>query len=201
MNIPAYITDLGDSAVLGAIALATTLFFLFNRCPREAAAMALSFIGAGAVIAFLKISFLSCGQNFLGIQSPSGHAALSVSVLGAYGLVLTRGSKGGLSPVLLPILLSGFGLLIALTRVSLGYHSVSEVILGTITGLAVMLAIKIWVLKPGAAPRGEEAGFNIPILVALTLLAAFLVYGKNLPVEGKIRQVAERVKVLLSGCP
>lgn len=195
-----FVTAIGESAVLGALVAVAAIFFFLSRCPREAVAMLLSFAVAGAVIGILKIAFLSCGHGVLGIRSPSGHAALAVSVFGTYALILFRRSTAG-HHYILPVFLFVLGLVIALTRVSLDFHSAAEVVLGMIVGLCTIAALRVFVLAPDSRSRDHaKAPFNTPLLIALTGLTAVSVYGTRIPVETAIRSFAESLKAFFPGC-
>lgn len=194
------ITDIGDSAVLGTIVIVTSGFFLFSKCPREAAAMALSFVIPATLISLLKITFLSCGQDFLDIQSPSGHAALSVSVFGTYALILSYGCKTWHSYIL-PLLILSLGFIIAVTRIGLKFHSITEVILGVTVGIGAIMAMKIFVLDTASQSGGRSyVRFNTYILIGLSIVAVALVHGTKLPAEKKIRAFAEYIKDFFPEC-
>ena len=191
------VTDIGDSAVLGAVVLAAACYFIAAGCFAEAVAVALSFLLTSAAIGLLKVAFLSCGHDFLDIRSPSGHAALSVAVLGTFGLILHSLHKRW-HRFLWPGLLGILGAAIVVTRIALGYHSFAEVAAGVVVGLCVLPAIWLFVLR-----RGRHSGhprFNIYLLLAVTFAAIFLTYGERLPAEKNFNKIAAQIRAHFPVC-
>ncbi|MBP2292029.1 phosphatase PAP2 family protein [Azospirillum rugosum] len=92
-----------------------------------------------AVVMLLKIAGHACNVHFLDdrLTSPSGHAALSAAVYGAVGVVVARHVEGWRRNA---FLLAVFGVVagVAVSRVILRSHSVTEVTVGlALGGLAV----------------------------------------------------------------
>jgi hypothetical protein len=74
--------------------------------------MILSFVAAAMIIGGFKLALLSCGIYFrrFGVQSPSGHTALSLAVLAAFAMLLSSQLSGWrrvLSMVLPSVLIGG----------------------------------------------------------------------------------------------
>jgi membrane-associated phospholipid phosphatase len=181
------ITDLGDVAVVTAVALVTAA--QLARWGNRSAAWTLLFALASAAvgIGFLKLIFIGCGAELfnLRISSPSGHAALSSAVFGVIGAIFARSLQSWLRlvPALLAVLLVGA---ITTTRVVLGMHSIDEVLVGLVVGGAVLLAA-LGLLRmeiPTARPLRLR---RLSMLVAFTLV---LTDGINAPAEQLIRSSA-----------
>src|ERR1700691_4225212 len=140
LSIIKFVSDFGDLAVLLPIAAAIQVWLL--RAPearRVAAIWAISLFFCCGATALLKIYFSACPYG--GINSPSGHAALSVFVYGGLSVVGARAHR-----ILKFILLAaGVGLAVAIlaTRVILGAHTVAEVLIGSVIGL-IALAPFVW---------------------------------------------------------
>ncbi|HEU5047225.1 MAG TPA: phosphatase PAP2 family protein [Rickettsiales bacterium] len=189
------ITDIGDSAVLGGIALAGAAYLAWAGCRKGAAAMAASFLGAGIFIGLLKLLFIGCDgywRNY-NITSPSGHAALSMAVLGTFGLLVGSQWRGIWRH--LPFL-GGIALAIAIaaTRVELGAHTVTEVIVGIAVGSMVLACIHAFVTR-SAIPR-----FNSAALILTIMAAAVVLHGFRMPAEILLRFIAEHIKTYVSMC-
>ena len=109
--------------------------FRFGYCAPEArrlaAVWAISLLFCCGTTVLLKIYFAAC--PYPGIDSPSGHAALSVFVYGGLAAILrTRADR--FPKVLLTAAGAGLAIAIPLTRVILGAHSITEVPIGMAIG-------------------------------------------------------------------
>ena len=191
-DLTVFITDIGESALLCTIVLTGTIYLLIKRCPREALALAVSFFITGGLIALLKIGFMTCGNSIFGIRSPSGHTSLSVAVFLTCALLLVFHARGWMK-VVLPAALVALAAIIAFSRMTLGFHSTGEVIVGILTGIAVAAAIWFFILRPGAG-RLVSSRLNIGILVLLMVVAACLAYGMKFPAEKMITEFAAHLK-------
>lgn len=191
------LTDIGDSAVLGGATLAGIIYLLISGCRKGAAALALAFLGAAIFIGLIKLLFMGCDNYWhsYNIHSPSGHAALSLAVLGTYGLLIASQLRGRwrFIPTVLFVVLA---LIIAVTRVKLGAHSVMEVVIGVAVGAIVLSAVRVFLARGGALPRFNAAAFALSIIVI-----AFLLHGFRLPAEILIRVMASYIKSYVSLCP
>ena len=181
------ITDAGDSGLLLPMALVASgaLWLLHSR--RLAWLLARSVLAAGLAITALKILFLSCAAHWVpGLASPSGHACLSAVVYGCLATVLAAGRPRpmrwliGLGAVL-------FVAVIAVSRLTLGVHTLVEVLVG----LAVGGVAQAWFARSFArlAPLRIE-GRLFGLALAGTVLLAF---GLRLPAESLLRHAARRI--------
>lgn len=196
MNI-ILITDIGDSAVLGGATFAGIVYLLISGCRKGAAALALSFLGAAISIGLIKLLFIGCDgywRNY-NINSPSGHAALSVAVLGTYGLLIASQLRKGwwrLVPVMLFVALA---VIISITRVKLGVHSIMEVVIGILVGGGVLSVVRAFLSRGDNLPKFNAAAFSLSVI-----LVAFILHGFRLPAEILIRFIASYIKSYVSLC-
>jgi membrane-associated phospholipid phosphatase len=187
MSAANVITDLGDGAVTGAIALVLALWLLFSNEKRAALAVLAASGMAGLVIALGKLFLYSAGP-LAGFASPSGHAAVSTAVYGILALVAGPSVAGGRARV--PIYLLAAFLVggIAASRFVLGAHTLLDVAAGTTVGLAACIAADRLIL------RGTRVRVRwLPLCAALALVAVLL-HGVRLPAEDMIRKAGETIR-------
>lgn len=189
------VTDVGDSAVLGAAVLsgAACLAWMGNR--KAAFILLYSLFAAGAAIGVLKVVFIGCNLNFFdfNIRTPSGHAALSAAVLGTIGVLMATRLAGwvrvGLFAAII-LLVAG----IAVTRVLLHAHTSDEVVVGLLVGTAVAIGAQFLVWRSGMAP------VRLRGIGATTLAAIILLNGVRLPAEDAVRWLALLVHTHTDAC-
>lgn len=191
MTFLQWITDLADQAVVLPVACAVMLFLLVSRWWRGALAWATAIICVLATMAVLKLFIGACGWElpFRGLTSPSGHSASSAVLYGGCGVLLIRrlNLRGT------AVLALGVAVLFAITRVWLGYHTVPEVVTGSLVGVAGGLG-----LRRLAGPTPERLR-RIP-LALLVLVVALGFHGGHLPAERHLRSfAATRLRTLI--CP
>lgn len=189
------ITDAGDSGLLLPMALvgATMLWFFHSR--RLALLLIQAVVLAGLLITALKVLFLSCAAHWIpDVQSPSGHACLSAVVYGTLGTILAAGRPRPVR-VLIFLLALIFILAIAVSRLTLGVHTLAEVLVG----LAVGVCAEVWFaycygkMEP---LRVDMRTFGVALSV--TVLVAF---GVRLPAESLIRHFARRIAIRCEAAP
>lgn len=141
-----------------------------------------------AVVMLLKIAGHACNVHFLDdrLTSPSGHAALSAAVYGAVGVVVARHVEGWRRNA---FLLAVFGIVagVAVSRVILRSHSVTEVTVGLALGglavaafaqgLARIARAQAAEATVGQAPASPWRWPSSPLVVAPLLMAAVLLLG------------------------
>lgn len=163
-----HITALGGLNVTALIAVAAALWLGAARCWRLAVAWCALFGGALLLTAASQIAFLGWGIGIerLGFTGFSGHAmrAAAVFPVAAYLLLEMRGPLLRRSFVALGSVL---GLLVALSRVLVGAHSVSEAVAGYLLGSMVALA---FIVRARRAERFSPS----PALVVLSLAIMLL---------------------------
>ena len=179
-------TSFGDSGFLLPTALLLALWLFIDRHSRRAAMQWVLMFGAcGFVVMVSKIAFMGWG---IGVQSVefagfSGHAMRAGAVFPVAGFLAFRSS-----PPPARLLATAFGVLlavlIAVSRVYIRVHSVSEVVTGCLLGLAVA-ALFIWY-------AGNEHHMALSrVLVALCLPVLLLAPRvEPIPTETWIAQAA-----------
>ena len=120
------------------------------------------------------------------IHSPSGHVAAATVVSGGLAMLLLRRRLS-----VLPIAALA-GVVIGVSRLMLGVHSLPEVVLGAIVGLAGAAAL---VHLAGPVPR-----IKVTPLVGAVAIVAVLFHGTHLRAETEIRFVAWRMAQVFSVC-
>lgn len=191
MTFLQWITDFADQAVVLPVACAVLLFLLLSRWWRGAIAWATAIICVLATMLVLKLFIGACGWElpFHGLASPSGHCASSAMLYGGCGVLLVR----GLSVRGAAILALGVAVFFAVTRVSLGYHTVPEALLGGIVGVTGGIG-----LRRLAGPPPERLR-RVP-LALLVLVVALAFHGGHLPAERNLHSfAATRLRTLI--CP
>ncbi|MGB9153068.1 MAG: phosphatase PAP2 family protein [Alphaproteobacteria bacterium] len=136
------ITNLGDSAVTGALSVSLIVYLLILRQKRAALAVGAAFAVAALIIAVGKIALYSrcdLSEAPFGLRSPSGHTAISVAVYGLFAALVAASQTGRrrIIPYLVAVPLIG---LIAASRVVLSYHTTGDVI----AGLIVSGGLSVW---------------------------------------------------------
>jgi membrane-associated phospholipid phosphatase len=183
-----FLTDFADQALILPLVLAVSIA-LAAQGWRRGAIVWLAVVGSTfGIMLFLKIAFLACSPVFgpMDIRSPSGHVAAATVVAGGLASLLTRRVTS-----MLPIALLA-ALIIGISRLVLGAHSLPEVALGALVGLA------------GAATLLRLAGPPPPLkplpLVLAIGVVAMIFHGLHLPAEAAIRHTAWRAAKLIDAC-
>lgn len=164
------VTHLGSAGLMLPVAALTTLgLWLAGR--RAAVAVWLAALGAGAALVLAsKLAFMGWGigsvaLDFTGI---SGHSMLATAILPVWLAWLLAGRVQRFAT---PVLLLGLliGAQVALSRVLLGAHSISEALAGWLLGALVALAA--WRALAGPL-RGSRWSLLALLPLALSLDAA-----------------------------
>ena len=183
------VTGFGDPAATLSAALALALAFLLVS--RKLCALWLTSLAAcGLVIGLAKV-VLYAHHALTGRllpdalpNSPSGHVAGSALVYGAVALSYAGRWRDALAPAVLVLVL-----VIAFSRVYLGFHSDSDVL----TGCAVGALCLAWFLR--GMRREHVAPPAWPVVLAI--LPCFLVAGLGwrLPIDQALRYLAGQLAV------
>ncbi|WEK49903.1 MAG: phosphatase PAP2 family protein [Candidatus Kaistia colombiensis] len=192
-----FVTSFGGQGVILPILLLVTLILLASGQRRAAFWWAFSVVLVLGLVLVAKIAFIPCGGYFPGLdlRSPSGHAGASMAVYGGLGVLVARLARtralAGLA------LLCGFGvaLAIAVTRVVLGAHTLSETVLGGAIGL---IAPALLATRQDLFLRPVRLKW-IWLLVAPVVVVALL-HGVELGAEPVIERVARELNALLGVC-
>jgi membrane-associated phospholipid phosphatase len=185
-------TDAGDSGFLLPMALVGVAMLWFFHSRRLAWLLLRSVLLAGFLITALKVLFLSCAAHWVpGLLSPSGHACLSAVVYGTLGTVFA--ARPWPARALIGTLVVLFVATIAVSRVTLGVHTLLEVAVGLIVG-----GLAHWWFAHSYAKmaplRVDAKTFGVALTV--TVLVAF---GVRLPAESFIRHLARRIAFSCDG--
>ena len=188
-----FLTDFADQAVILPLVATVLLVLVAQRRWRVAAAWLLAVPGVLGVLLVLKVTCYACGwlwpalgPDRLALRSPSGHAASAAVVYGGIALLLAARTRIGGVPASFPVALvvaAGMAALIGVTRVRLGAHSTSEVVVAACVGVAGA------VIFARMAGRHIEQPSGLPVFAA-ALLVLFAFHGKHLPAEAVIQSTA-----------
>ncbi len=183
-----FLTNFADQAVMLPVALAIAVVLALQGWRRGALIWLGVVCATFGVMLVLKLVFLACSRvtDPIDIHSPSGHVAAATVVCGGLAAMLTRRRVGILSVALLAAVVIG------ISRLVLGMHSLPEVVLGAMVGLAGALAL--------LTLAGPPPTLRIGRLMAVVVLVAALFHGMHLPAEAAIRHTAFRAAYLLSVC-
>jgi membrane-associated phospholipid phosphatase len=179
------VTDLGDSAVMVPMALIVAAWLLASRSWRGAGWWLVLF-GLGALLVVCtKIAFLGWGIGIraLDFTGVSGHGMTAASTLTVAGFL--AGDRYSKFLAFVGVGLGAtFAVMIAVSRVILGFHSPAEVVIGCALGFAIAVA-SIGIVR--ANPR-VAAVPSVFILLLLTFVIA--VHGRRAPTEHLITKIA-----------
>lgn len=178
------ITKVGDLAVLLPLAVLLAVCLWRWESKDAARSFVLALLVCLSTVLISKLIFLSCGDVFRAyLASPSGHTATSTFVFGSIGVVMSTHAPRFVGSVAL-LASAMLAAAIAVSRVSLGAHSIAEVTVALSIGIAALFAF--------AAPYGKlhHPRINFWLLGAGLMILAGLWYGREVPAEGVIRQWA-----------
>lgn len=192
----ATITQFGDSGLLLPLGAAFTLGLWAGVSRQVAWHFASAFVLCAVALAGFKLLFLAWGHQWYGrLESPSGHAGLSVMVYGGMGVValheLRTPAARGWHWLLLPAILAGAALstAIAASRKLLGAHSVAEVLAGCALGAACLALFHL--RYPGGTGRPARL---VAVYAAMAALAALLL-GTNFSPEARLGRAAQQLRL------
>jgi membrane-associated phospholipid phosphatase len=183
-----YLTDFADQAVILPMVLATAIVLAVQGWRRGALVWLIVVAVTFLVMLGLKLMFLTCSPLFspMDVRSPSGHVAAATVVAGGLAAMLSRRRASILPAAVLAALVIG------VSRLVLGVHSLPEVVLGAVIGLAGAGALLRFA---GTPPRLQAAP-----LVAVIVVVALLFHGLHLPAEAAIRHTAFRAAQYIPAC-
>lgn len=181
-----FLTDFADQAVILPLAVVVGLILGLQRRPRVALAW-LSAIGSVlAVILVLKVTCFTCawvlpilGQDQADLRSPSGHTASAAVTYGGLA-ALQAGRLRDRAVKLALVSATMASVVIGLSRLALGAHSVSEVVLAGCVGTAGVLAFVL------LARQQIGGASHLPPLAGAACVA-ILAHGHHLGAEAVIQ--------------
>jgi membrane-associated phospholipid phosphatase len=190
-NLPTvtFITDFADQAVMLPLALAIGVALLTQRWYRGAGAWTFAVVATFSTMLALKLFFIACSASLgtTDLHTPSGHVAAATVVTGGLATLLLRRRASVLPVAALAAVVIG------VSRLMLGAHSLPEVALGAAVGLAGALAL---LLLAGHPPPGLE----VRRIAVIAFAMALLLHGLHFPAEAHIRATALRVAQMLAVC-
>ena len=169
-----FLTDFADQAVVLPLVAAVALMLAVLGWWRHALSW-LAVIGVTfAVVLILKLGFLACGPIFgpWALRSPSGHAAAAAVVAGGLAALLSPRRWVVLTIATLAAVAIG------VSRLELGVHSVPEIVLGAMLGVA---GAAVFCRLAGPPPARRPVS-----LLAVVVVVAVLLHGTRLPAEAAI---------------
>lgn len=181
-------TDFADGAVMFPLGIAIGLTLYVTRQHRAATAWTVAIGCVWATMLVLKlVGYVIDGVlpvsplNLVDLVTPSGHVASASAIYGGLiGLVLWR---PGTLMVRTLLAAAAVALGIGLTRIMLGDHSLSEVLIGAAVGLAGV----IWLASSAEVSVDRRA--RLP-LIAVAVLVLIVRHGDHLSWEQAIHQLA-----------
>jgi membrane-associated phospholipid phosphatase len=188
-DIVSFITDFADQAVIIPLVLAMGIALLAQGWRRGAAAWMLVVVATFATVIGLKLAFLACSHTFgtVDLHTPSGHVAAATVVAGGLATLLL-GRRSAVLPLAILV-----AVIIGVSRLLLGVHSLPEVMLGALVGLAGAAALLLLAGRP-------PPDLNIQRIVVIGLAVVMVFHGLHFPAEAHIRATAYRVAKALDVC-
>jgi len=176
-----FVTDFADGGVVIplCVAVAATLALLGRT--RVAFVWTTVTAGVWATMLVLKLVGYTCEHLApdvaliqLGLITPSGHVAAAATAYGGMiGLVFGSARRASLAAF-------GIAVLIGLTRIALGDHTLAEVVVGGIVGVVGAGVFTSWA-------RSRLAGRPLAALLSVTAIVMLVFHGSHLTWEPTIR--------------
>jgi membrane-associated phospholipid phosphatase len=183
-----YLTDFADQAVILPLVLAVAIALAAQGWRRGALTWLAVVVATFSATLVFKLMFLSCSPLFgpMDVHSPSGHVAAATVVTGGLAAMFTRRRTSILPAALLAAIVIG------VSRLVLGMHSLPEVVVGALIGLAGAAALMRF--------AGQPPKLKLAPLVAVIVIVAGLFHGLHLPAEAAIRHTAFRAAQYIPAC-
>lgn len=166
MSVVLYVTQFADAPVLVGLTAVMCAALSFAGCFRAAATFGLVFITLVVCVVAAKGAVASIPglSDATGLQSPSGHVAGAIVVISGAAICAGRGSW---------TLAAAIGaVVIAYTRVALGFHTIVDVLAGAAIGTTLIISATLLGVTRSwsAVPRPVGA----PLLGLMVAAAIFL---------------------------
>ena len=183
-----FLTDFADQAVIVPLVLAVALALAIQGWRRGAMTWLLVVAAVFFATLVSKLTFLACSPLFgpLAVHSPSGHVAAATVTVGGLVAMLTDRRSAIMPAAILAAIVIG------MSRLLLGAHSVPEVAIGAMIGLAGAAALPHFA---GPPPR-----LRLVPLAGVVVLVAIVFHGLHLPAEAAIRHTAFRAAQFIPAC-
>lgn len=181
------LTSAGDSALLLPLLGWMFVWLVIPRSSRaEGWRWLIAVVACAGIVSASKLLFMAWGVGLPGLDYTgfSGHSALSALVWPSMAALLARRGSAALQKTAV-----GLGVLLALgiaiSRVLLKAHSISEVVLGCALGLALA---GWFLLSRAVTPKPSPRALALLAGMAILLTLAF--YGRVFPSQHVLKQVA-----------
>lgn len=190
-----FITDCGDSAVTLPLALLVAMFLLVAGERRLGRAWIATVVSAAVVIGVLKLVFGTCGQKIAGglIVSPSGHTAMSTAVYGSLALLAGNRLRAAQRSIVYAIAIVGI-VGIALSRVVLHEHNLSEIVVGWLVGTAAAAVFAV------ALGRREAPSLPFGWMLLCGVVLVAILHGTRWKIEPALHHLAGVFRLALPFC-
>ena len=184
-----YLTDFADQAVILPLVLAVAVALAVQGWRRGAFVWLIVVAATFLATLTFKLMFLACSTLFgpMDIHSPSGHVAAATVVAGGLAAMFTRRQTSILPAAVLAAVVIG------ISRLVLGMHSLPEVVVGALIGLAGAAALLRFAAPP--PPR-----LRVAPLLAVVIVVGTIFHGLHLPAEAAIRHTAFRAAQYIPAC-
>jgi membrane-associated phospholipid phosphatase len=183
------LTDFADQAVILPLVLAVAVALAVQGWRRGASVWLAVVASVFFATVVGKIMFLACSPLFgpIDVHSPSGHVAAATVVTGGLAAMLTRRRASILPAAVLAAAVIG------VSRLVLGMHTLPEVIIGAMIGLAGAVALLRFAGPPPPRLRA------VPLALVVVVVGAVF-HGWHLPAEAAIRHTAFRAAQFIPAC-
>ena len=173
-----FVSDFADQAVMLPLALVVLTGLGVSGCYRAAVAWSVAVFGTFGLILLLKAGSLYLMAVFGSDYrfSPSGHVAAASVVYGGLAVLLLWDA---VPRVCIAAATVAAALVIGYSRISLGAHTLAEVLTGAGIGFG---GLGIFTVSIG--PRPRVAQWPLPVVASVTIL---VLHGFHLPAEEAIR--------------
>lgn len=163
------LTEFGNAVLLIALSLAIAAWLVTNRRVKAAFVWLAAVVTLIGSMAFLKIYFSACHLYPFRVHSPSGHVGFSTLVYGGLCLILGVG-RSLWQRELMAGSVAVWISLIAISRVVLHAHTVSEVIVGAGIGGAILWTFAQYYLRtrPTIITPGKRDLFLFAAIIVAT---------------------------------
>ncbi len=173
------VSNFGDIAVLLPASLGLIAFLAWRASRRDAAAYAAAMTACLTAALFAKLTFAACGErsSLFDVQSPSGHAAFSATFYGCLAVLFSTGRATGPRLALYGAA-AALVMAIGASRVALGAHDLSEVVVRVLIGAASVALFAALRVSPERLELSSRRAFQASPFVALYLVGVLLLAGR-----------------------
>lgn len=183
-----FLTDFADEAVILPLTLAVGLALALGGWRRGAAAWLVVIAATLVAVVLGKVVVHACGPlTLLNLRSPSGHTASAAAVYG--GLLALLAPRGWRVWLLAAAGAAAVAALIGGSRLALGVHTESDVLVGAAVGVAGAVTLAH---LAGERPKGRDLSFRA-LAVAAAVAIVILFHGTHLHAEDGIARLSHMI--------